>query len=291
MIRILFMAFLLAAFADTAASQSDEDTADPEVWDAYVVYEETVASFTLDGQPREFAGQILIQFDENESACTVAILDSYAWSDEFVQRWNQAKRNSEPMHDLWRDMPAPTKCWTLDDASMTARHSGSAAWDCDLETVLVGSITGSVRHMRAIHRKLDPAKPEWWPSQYALSEYRPNEYGNVMPGQDAVYYLSSGERSESDFDVWGEIPRYEGPGKFVIRTKGVDDDRLAVFTLDILGIHSGHVALVSSDGQWAVVFAPNEHTFWILDLRKAWPALQDEESPDTEQEEPNNDGD
>ncbi len=291
MIRILFMAFLLSAFADTAASQSDEDTADAETWDPFVVHEESVACYTLIDQPRDFAGQILLQSDEDESICTVAVTNPYDWSDEFAQRWNKAVRDNEPLQELLESMPAPIHCWTLDDASMTAKHAGSAAWDRELETVLVGSITGSLRHRRAVRKKFDPAKPWWWPNQYALFEYSPNVFGIVVPAQDAVYYLSSGERSESDFDVWGEIPRYEGPGKFVIRTKGVGDDRLAVFTLDTQGIHSGHVALVNSDGQWAVVIGPNENTFWILDLRKAWPALQKEGAPATEQEEPNNDGD
>ncbi len=290
MTRMLFLAFLLNVNAGLAASQSGDGVAISEAWDAHVVYEEAVACYTLHGQPREFAGQILIQFEENESECTVAILDTHDWSDDFVNKWNQTIHNNEPMHELWESMPAPTKCWTLDDASMTAMHSGSAAWDRERKTVLVGSITGSPRHERAVRRKFDPVKPEWWPSQYALSESGRNEYGNVMPAQEAVYYVSSGKQTESLSDIWGEIPRYEGPGKFVIRNKDGSDERLAVFTLEIQEIHSGLFAFVSMDGQWAVVLASTENKFWILDLRKAWPALRNVERPAVCQQEPTDDG-
>lgn len=264
---------VLTMVVGLAACQSEDYSTGREEWDEYVVHEESVKGYTLDIHSREFAGRTLIQLNPEELATTVAKLETHQWDDEFISRWSKSIHDDALREQLWKDMPTPDHCWILDHETGVAIYSGATAWSNDCQTVLVDTITGSLRHVRTVRRKLTGEKPEWWPNQYALSEYRDQEYGNVVSGQDAVYYLSSGKVAPSGQDAWGEILKYDGPGKFVIVDAGIRDPQIAIYTLDIQDTHSGLTVMLSSDGRWAVVTAVNDNKIWLLNLTNTWDAF------------------
>lgn len=281
--EILISAFVLCGISSCSERSSndsklwDKSSNDSKPWDEFVVYERAVAPYTLDRNVREFSGRVLIQgveagISHAESDLVLASIDSYEWSQEYRDRW----RAKEDVASLYEDLPVPSHCWELDEPSRSAAYTDAGSWMKGADFVLVDRLSAEPRFAHAVRERHAASRPKWWPDDLILNEIRNGQFGRVMPGKEAVYYVSSGVPAGESYDMWGSIPHYMDSVYIVISNAQSSETQIAVFELEAQGKHGGVSALVDQEGDWMIVKNLDKNRFWLIHLGEVWKAFEGE---------------